>query len=500
MNSKQVINLPSELMIKSISIENFMSHDATLIELAPGVTVITGPNNVGKSAVVEAIRSLVQNPSPKHSIRHGAKQATVRLELDSGEIIEWVRSEKAAFYRLVRAAESEDETAGIEEFHKIGQSVPEDIMALLRLGPVQTESGEIDIHIGNQREPIFLLSIPGSYAASFFAASTEAEYLLRMRQALKSRVDVAKATGKALAAESKIAESGLLHYQPLDLLEPEVEKAERLFESICRSQKSIPELDGAIRILADREEHLFRRGQSAAMLETVKPPPRLQEVDVLESLLDQCREKEAQARMAADLSLVLVPLGVPPVALETANLAPLVRQVADAGRILELYREDHDALTGLEGPPEIDDLTDLERLLNEVFSCDLRGKRLRENRDSLANLALPPDLGDVSDLPGIIEDLAYSHAGHRFLTASYEAMASLCAVPEAVSTGHLEDLIREMGEINERIFQMEQKNSSVNQTLHQKRQELEQLIRETGICPLCGSPMDISHILEGMHG
>jgi hypothetical protein len=487
-------------MIKSISIENFMSHDATLIELAPGVTVITGPNNVGKSAVVEAIRSLVQNPGPKHSIRHGAKQATVRLEIDSGEIIEWVRSEKAAFYRLVRTAESEGETAGVEEFHKIGQSVPENITALLRLGPVQTESGEIDIHIGNQREPIFLLSSPGSYAASFFAASTEAEYLLRMRQALKSRVDIAKATCKGLAAESKIAESGLLHYQPLDLLEPDVEKAGRLFESICRSQKSIPELDEAIRILADREEHLFLRSQSAAVLETVEPPPRLQEVAVLESLLDQCREKVAQARLAADLSLVLVPLAVPPVASETANLAHLVRQVADAGMVLELFREEQDAMTRLEGPPEIDDLTGLQQLLNDVLSCDLRGKRLRENCDSMAGLGLPPDLGDVSDLPGIIEDLAHAHAGLRLLTASYETMASLCAVPEAVPTGHLEDLIREMAEVNERISQTEQNYSSVDRTLRRKRQEMEQLIRETGVCPLCGSPMDISHILEGMHG
>ena len=89
-------------MIKSITLENFMSHRATRIDLAPGVTVITGPNNVGKSAWVEAVRSLVQNPSQKHSIRHGAKQAVVRLELDSGEIIEWVRTEKTAYYRLFR--------------------------------------------------------------------------------------------------------------------------------------------------------------------------------------------------------------------------------------------------------------------------------------------------------------------------------------------------------------------------------------------------------------
>jgi AAA15 family ATPase/GTPase len=49
-------------MIKSITLENLLSHQDTRIELTFGVTVITGPNNVGKSAVVEAVRSLVQNP------------------------------------------------------------------------------------------------------------------------------------------------------------------------------------------------------------------------------------------------------------------------------------------------------------------------------------------------------------------------------------------------------------------------------------------------------
>src|SRR5512147_2753176 len=91
-------------MIKRITIENYMAHRHTVLELGPGVTVLTGPNNVGKSAVVEAIRSVAQNPAPEHVIRHGAGQAVVRVELDSGEIIEWVRKKASAVYRLYRPA------------------------------------------------------------------------------------------------------------------------------------------------------------------------------------------------------------------------------------------------------------------------------------------------------------------------------------------------------------------------------------------------------------
>jgi len=96
----------------------------------------------------------------------------------------------------------------------------------------------------------------------FFAASTEAEYLLRMRQALKGRVDYAKATSKALAGECKTAEKELRRYLPLDRLESEIEAVEKSYELICHNQKSFPELSEFIQILADKEQHSFRYGKA----------------------------------------------------------------------------------------------------------------------------------------------------------------------------------------------------------------------------------------------
>ena len=148
-------------MIKNIYLENFMAHEATSIELASGVTVITGPNNIGKSAIVEAIRYLVSNPAPKNVIRHGAPKALVSLELDSGEVIIWQRQEKSASYAIQQPGQ---ETA---EYHKFGREVPADIRSLLRMEEVQTDTEDIDIHLGNQRQPIFLLDRPGSHAAAF---------------------------------------------------------------------------------------------------------------------------------------------------------------------------------------------------------------------------------------------------------------------------------------------------------------------------------------------
>ncbi len=43
-------------MIRRITLVNFMSHSHTVIEPADGLTILTGQNNCGKSAVVWACR------------------------------------------------------------------------------------------------------------------------------------------------------------------------------------------------------------------------------------------------------------------------------------------------------------------------------------------------------------------------------------------------------------------------------------------------------------
>ena len=83
-------------MITTIVLENFMAHQRTELQLGPGVNVLTGPNNSGKSAVVEGLRCLAANPPPRHVIRHGAKEARVTVCLEDGTRIVWIRTKGAA--------------------------------------------------------------------------------------------------------------------------------------------------------------------------------------------------------------------------------------------------------------------------------------------------------------------------------------------------------------------------------------------------------------------
>lgn len=165
-----------------------MAHERTEMELGLGVTALTGPNNTGKSAIVEALRCVATNPVPKHYIRHGAKEARVTIELDDGTQVVWVRKKRSSGYELWRPGAEEP-----EEYWKFGRKPPQDILDALKLDLVELETGnEIDVHVGNQREPVFLLNQPPSNAAAFFAASTESAHLLAMQNLLKRQTQDAK--------------------------------------------------------------------------------------------------------------------------------------------------------------------------------------------------------------------------------------------------------------------------------------------------------------------
>ncbi len=487
-------------MIKSLTLENFMSHRATRIELAAGVTVITGPNNVGKSAVVEAVRSLVQNPSQKHSIRHGAKQAVVRLELDSGEMIEWVRTEKTAYYRLFRPEDGGEGMGEPEEFRKIGLTVPEDVRALLRLGLVETEVDDIDIHIGNQREPIFLLNRPGSQAAGFFAASSEAEYLLRMRQALKSREDYAKSNRKMLISECQAQEQALRRYQPLDGIEPELDRAEETYELIGANQSSLPELAGCIDTLAIKGQALSRHCHRAGLLRGLGVPPVLMDIADLIAQLQHWGRMSGKTEAAAARVEVLGPLAAPPLLKEASSLAQLASRLTATAEVLHGRRREKESLADLAEPPLIHGVLPLEELMEDLRSREELISRARHRQKALAGLAAPADPTGVDDLLQVIADLARLETRHGRLEGESGELGELRVEPALAPTLDLERLIGQTGAVKEERVRRQQERDALAEALDKKRAEAAELIRETNLCPLCGSPMDVAHFLEAVHG
>lgn len=84
-----------------LSINNFQSIKQAVIEFTPGkLTVVTGENLSGKTAVLRALDALILNPKHgKTYIRSGQDIAIVQLNIDDLEII-WYRTRKTVVYTV----------------------------------------------------------------------------------------------------------------------------------------------------------------------------------------------------------------------------------------------------------------------------------------------------------------------------------------------------------------------------------------------------------------
>lgn len=93
--------VPSDRYIAKVNLSNFQSHANTSIELSKNFNVIVGESRQGKSAIMRALRWVIENkPSGKSFIKIGEDSAFVELILDDGTIIRRFVTKKENGYKI----------------------------------------------------------------------------------------------------------------------------------------------------------------------------------------------------------------------------------------------------------------------------------------------------------------------------------------------------------------------------------------------------------------
>lgn len=111
-------------MLERLTIENFQAHRHLSVALDPGITTLVGPSDVGKSAILRALRWVAQNkPDGDAFIRDGEKSVSVTLNVDGHSI------------RRSRGVKNLYEVDGniLEAF---GREVPQDVATILNTSTV----------------------------------------------------------------------------------------------------------------------------------------------------------------------------------------------------------------------------------------------------------------------------------------------------------------------------------------------------------------------------
>jgi hypothetical protein len=443
-------------MIKRLTLIDFMAHARTEFDLSPGLNVLTGPNNTGKSAVVEALRCLTQNPSPRHFIRHGASEARVAVEMDDGTCVAWVRRPRYALYELTRPG-----AAAPEVFAKFGRTPPEEILAVLAINPVVLEGGEeVDVHIGNQREPVFLLNQPGSVVAGFFAASTEAAHLIAMQNLLTERTRKSKMEKRRL--ETQLAS-----------LAVELDKL-----------AALPDLELRLGTAAEKETDLAARERETVALQA------------LLAARDRLRDRIGSLSKAKD---ILAPLAVPPQPAPTGPLAETVARSEALSRRASQALRRQQALSRLIPPPALSDTASLDQRVVALTRAKAALAHQARKAKALDVLTAPPVPTDVAALAALAANLDDCRAKAARLARKDHALAGLPAPPEVAD-------IRPVAEIVDAMTAVRAAMAATRADCNRKAQELAALegriaarLAELKACPLCGGQLSAAEFLGGRH-
>lgn len=132
-------------MLKILDLQDFQSHHNTRLEFCPGVNAIVGSSDCGKSAVLRALRWVIENRGSAEAFKsYWGDSVAVTLEDDNNLVIR-SRDKKENQYSL-----------NGETFKAFGTQVPE---------PISKALGFQDVNLQAQMDAPFLLSsTPGEVA------------------------------------------------------------------------------------------------------------------------------------------------------------------------------------------------------------------------------------------------------------------------------------------------------------------------------------------------
>jgi len=216
-------------MINAISIKNFQSHKDSELEFVPGVNVIVGASDSGKSSIIRAMRWLVWNRPTGDSFRsHWGGNTSVTLELDNA-IITRMKSDENKYI------------LGDSHFRAIGTEVPKEISDVLNFN---------DVNLQRQLDAPFLLSQSAGEVAQHFNKVAHLDKIDSSIRIVQSRT---KEIERDITFKTKQLEEQtekLASYDYLDKFEAEVdllETQEKKLESLHSTETKLYNLIEDIR-------------------------------------------------------------------------------------------------------------------------------------------------------------------------------------------------------------------------------------------------------------
>ena len=335
-------------VIKRIELINFMSHRHTVIELDAGLTVLVGPNNCGKSAIVTALQILCHNDNSTYVLRHGAKECRIIAETEEGHRIEWIRKKNGSPCYLIDG----------KEFDRLrGDSgVWQELKQTLRMPRLEFDNNnKFDVHIGEQRNPIFLLGDKGKGAAQFFASSSDAIRLVEMQALHKKQISENKSERKFLIQQQTEANAAVETLATVPAIAESLVDYESQYDALKTEQQAVEDLSTTISELKQKRKSVAHLTAIESTLNKLPELPTFENVEALRRSTNQLRKQRQQIQHNEATLATLKTLPAPPTVGDVSSLANMLKSLRTQQRATDRLSRSMEVLARVTEPPQATD-------------------------------------------------------------------------------------------------------------------------------------------------
>jgi len=472
-------------LIKRIELINFMSHPHTVIEPADGLTVLTGENNTGKSAVIAALQILARNTAGDFMMRHGERECRILVETDEGNTLQWQRKNKTVSYTL-----------NGRDIHRLRNAVPDDLHDLLKMPLVDGEGGAFDVHFGEQKRPIFLLDDSPARRATFFASASDTIKLIEMQNQHRQKVRDAKIQEKRLEADKARLNQRLEALAPLETLYKPLKNVEAAYADIQAGDEKIDKLSKTLSQIRQTSKRTAYWADTTEAATALAPPPQLIPTDILARLIRQITSFSDLTRKTGEQCHTLAGLPAPPALSDTKRLADLIARIRQTETRWQGSQKQAAALVPLPDPPDMHDTKALKVIVTRMQALNRRIQTTQAGLRLLRQSPAPPEISSPDALKDLVDRLYWLETEVWRKKQQFDRLAALSGPPQTSDTQRLENLIGQISKNQNHMDRLAQDAQGIDKTLSETDAILRRRIKETGICPTCGQTIEPDHFME----
>lgn len=230
------------MRLANVTIRDFQSLENVSLDL-DALTVIVGPSNSGKSAVVRALAAALFNQTGGAFVREGATEAQVSLDFAPpegefiGSVIRWEKPRKGgARYHVMG-----NEPVWTEITRVAGRELPPELDAITGVREIECEGGvRARLQFDGQFDEPFLLAGTGGQAARLLARVSKFDALVTAQVRAKRDAERARREADVAGARTEEMEARLASMPDYEALaERWVEIRDRVGEMTARARQIV---------------------------------------------------------------------------------------------------------------------------------------------------------------------------------------------------------------------------------------------------------------------